>query len=229
MNDSFKKLELSLGYQFQDRDLLAKALSHASASPLNYERLEFLGDRVLGIAVAELLYHYFPTEKEGDLALRLAHLVSADTLAEVASDLNLGEYILHDRARLLKTTNSSGDIENNILADVCEAIIAALYLDGGLKAAQAFVKKYWGDRVKEHKDPPKDPRTRLQEWAQKKGYPLPQYRVCEQTGPDHAPLFTIEVTVQNHPSQQGTGPTKQKAGHAAAKALLEKLSQTCNQ
>ncbi len=216
MDDLLKKL----GVSFHDHDLLHRALTHASAdSGNNYERLEFLGDRVLGLVMAHFLYETFPDEPEGHLAKRHAALVQGKTLAQVAREIDLGAYIhLSDAER-----TTGGDRNENILADVMEAIIGALYLDSGLAPCAALIKHLWGERVHVLRKPPRDPKTALQEWAQGRGLPLPVYEEIKRTGPDHAPEFTIEVSVAGHESEQARGNSRRTAEKKAAELLLERL------
>ena len=183
------------------------------------ERLEFLGDRVLGLIVADALLRTFPGEDEGELAPRLAALVSAPTLARVAAVLDLHEYVKVARGQRADTA------ETAVLADACEAIIGALYIDGGLAAAEKFIAAHWGPLMHAEIVPPKDAKTTLQEWAQGRGLPLPSYRVVEESGPAHAPSFKMTVMVQGYPEMTGQGRTKRLATQAAASALLEKLSE----
>ncbi|MGF1609801.1 MAG: ribonuclease III [Kiloniellales bacterium] len=215
-----------LGHDFAEPDLLRHALSHPSiitgraARNTSYQRLEFLGDRVLGLVVAELLYRRFPNEAEGDLARRLAALVRQDSLARVAEALDLGPHL-----RLAKAEEEAGGRLNPaLLADACEAVIGALYLDGGLEAARALIEPRWTPLLEAEASPPQDAKTALQEWAQGRGLPLPLYREVARAGPDHEPLFTVEVAVEGRPAAQGEGRSKRLAEQAAASALLERLT-----
>ncbi|MGE0257849.1 MAG: ribonuclease III [Alphaproteobacteria bacterium] len=223
-----------LGHDFARPALLAEALTHPSAlpaaqkgrrrarrgaGPRDYERLEFLGDRVLGLVVADLLWRRFDTEPEGPLTRRHAQLVRRDTLAAVAAEIGLDGAI-----QLSPAEAASGAARNPaILADVLEAVIAAIYLDGGFDAAFAFVERWWGPRLADMGRPPRDPKTLLQEWAQGRGLPLPSYRLVEASGPDHALQFTIAVAVAGHDEASATASSKRAAETAAAAALLERL------
>lgn len=214
-----------LGHRFARPELLALALTHSSLSKARRdrhetnERLEFLGDRVLGLVVAEILIARFPTESEGDLAYRHAGLVRRDALAQVARSVGLGAFM-----RMSRGEDDGGGRDNpGLLADCCEAVIAALYLDGGFAVARRFIRDQWADMVEERRDPPKDDKTRLQEWAQGRGLPLPGYREVGREGPAHAPQFTIEVTVEGEAPARGSGASKRMAEQAAAQALLERL------
>ncbi|MDH3703363.1 MAG: ribonuclease III [Alphaproteobacteria bacterium] len=211
-----------LDHEFADPALLRRALLHRSAAPtgdLGYERLEFLGDRVLGLVVTDMLMAAFPAEDEGALARRLAGLVRRETLADAARGLGLGSFI-----RLSRSEEEYGGRDNEtILADVCEAIIGALYQDGGLEAARGFIQRHWAERLAAAVEPPRDAKTALQEWAQGRGLPLPVYRMASRTGPDHAPEFTVSVEVQGQAPVEGTGPSKRLAEQVAAACLIQRI------
>ena len=211
-----------IGYEFADPDLAGTALTHRSATGRDertYERLEFLGDRVLALVVADMLYDAFPDEEEGALAKRLVALVRRETLADVATRLRVGPLI-----RLSRGEEEAGGRENQgILADVCESLIGAIYRDGGLDAARAFIERHWSALMEGTAEPPKDAKTSLQEWAQGRGFALPSYRQVGRSGPDHAPHFTIEVSVGEFPPEIGAGPSKRIAEQIAAEKLLERL------
>ena len=214
-----------LGHRFARPELLVRALTHPSAAHRrgaredSYERLEFLGDRVLGLIVADLLLRRFPEENEGELALRHAGLVRRETLAQIAEELDLGSHL-----RLAKGEAAAGERDNPaILADSCEAVISAVYLDGGLDAARALVEPLWTPLLEAALEPPRDAKTILQEWAQARGLPLPDYREVGRTGPDHGPVFTVEVAVQGHPPAAGEGRSKRLAEQAAAGLLMSRI------
>jgi ribonuclease-3 len=233
-----------LGYAFARPELLTDALTHPSAlsSPGRqarrrsrkaksgagrrggYERLEFLGDRVLGLVIADLLWRRFEHEPEGDLTRRLTHLVRRDALARVATMIGL------DRHLLLSPSEAAAGAARNpgILADVLEAVIAAIYLDGGFAAAVAFIERFWEPLLSEMEAPPSDPKTTLQEWAQGRKLPLPDYRLVATSGPDHAPQFTVAVQVKGHDEASATASSKRAAETGAAAALLERLSGATN-
>ena len=217
-------LAARLGHDFARPELLVQALTHPSAAGRggarsSYERLEFLGDRVLGVVIADLLLHRFPRENEGALALRLAQLVRRETLAEVARDLDLGHHL-----RLAKGEEAAGERDNPaLLADACEALIGALYLDAGLEAARAVIEPRWAPRLEAAGKPPQDAKTALQEWAQGRGLPLPEYREVARTGPAHAPHFTVEAWVEGQAPEPGEGRSKRLAEQAAAERLLARL------
>lgn len=218
------KLADILGHQFQDASLLNQALMHASATHAgdrldSNERLEFLGDRVLGLVLAELLIDKFPGEEEGAIAARFSALARAEALTRVAREIGLGDHLIVSKGE----RNAGGHSKANVLADACEAVIAALYLDGGLAAAQRFIHTNWAAMLEETPTPPKDNKTSLQEWAQSKGLPLPEYHEIDRTGPAHAPEFTVEASVAGFPGMRGTGGSKRVAEQAAAAALVNKL------
>ena len=219
-----RELARRIGHNFADPDLLERALTHASRNSrpgggANYERLEFLGDRVLGLVVADLLYHHFPDEEEGALARRFAMLVRRETLAEVAEEIDLGPAVILARGEI-----EAGTQENpGVLSDCMEAVIAALYLDGGLEAARDFIAGHWTPRLEADPTPPKDAKTELQEWAQAQGLPLPDYREIGRDGPAHDPRFTIAVSVDGAEAVEGSGSSKRQAEQAAAEALLAKV------
>ena len=219
-------LEDRLGHCFGRQDLLTQALTHPSLCVKNrglasYERLEFLGDRVLGVVIAAMLFERFPAESEGDLARRFTSLVRMETLAEVALSLRLDQDILLSRG----DEGSGGRDNPSLQADVCEAVIAALYLDGGFDCAESFVRKNWAQLLTRDPAPPQDAKSALQEWAQARALPLPCYRVVERTGAAHAPQFVIEVSVSGFAPVCADGPSKRKAEQCAAALLLDSLRQ----
>ena len=208
-----------LGHRFEKPGILIQALTHSSATRDRLdanERLEFLGDRVLGLVLAGLLLEAFPGEKEGEIAYRFSALARSETLTRVAEEIGLAPHI-----ELSSGEEEAGGRQNaSILADCLEAIIAALFLDGGLEAAEAFIHRHWRPLMDKEPAPPKDAKTMLQEWAQGRGLPLPEYRVTGQLGPDHAPRFTVEVTVHEKKPASGQGASKRAAEQTAAEALL---------
>lgn len=211
-----------IGYTFQQPALLQEALSHPSVTShedANYQRLEFLGDAVLGMVVAEMLYHTFPEENEGELARRKAALVSGPTVAEVARLIELGAEL-----KLTQSEEAAGGRENlSILEDACEALIGAVFLDGGCDPASAFIRKFWTPLLKKISSPPKDAKTALQEWTQARGLGLPQYELLSSTGPAHAPEFKIRVSIEGQGEATATGASKKSAEHDAAQQLLGRL------
>jgi ribonuclease-3 len=211
--------ESSLGHRPRDAALFERALTHSSRGDDHYERLEFLGDRVLGLAIAEWLYELFPDEPEGKLSPRLNSLVSRTTCAEVAREIGVA-----DQALLGKQAREDGAADSdNVLGDIIEALIGALYLEAGLEAARAFIRDAWGDRVNTHDKAPKHPKSALQEWAAANDRKAPHYEVTRRTGPHHAPHFEISVTINGVGEARAEGASKQEAETAAAQALLDKL------
>ncbi|HEX8573026.1 MAG TPA: ribonuclease III [Allosphingosinicella sp.] len=212
-------LEEILGRRPRDPALFERALTHASFGEAQYERLEFLGDRVLGLAVAGWLYELFPEEPEGKLSRRLNALVARETCAEVARELGVGP-----RVRLGKQAREDGASDSdNVIGDVVEALIGALYLDSGLEAAEAFVRSAWSDRVSTGDKAPQHPKSALQEWAAAQERKPPAYRLAERSGPQHAPTFVVEVEIKGVGSATAEGASKQEAETAAAAKLLEQL------
>jgi ribonuclease-3 len=216
------KLEARLGYKFADPELLDRALTHSSAiAPakrvaLSYQRLEFLGDRVLGLVVADMLYRKFPKANEGDLSRSLNALVRKETCAMIARELNLGPDLnLGD-----SEARTGGADKDAILGDVMEALLGAVYMDGGLGPAFEIIERLFGERIGQSGTERADAKTTLQEWAQGRGLEPPVYEEIERTGPDHAPEFTIAVKLGNFDPLTATGPSKKLAEHKAAEAFL---------
>ena len=213
-------LEDLLGRRPADRALFERALTHASFDDAQYERLEFLGDRVLGLVIADWLYALFPDEPEGKLSRRLNALVARETCAEVGRELGVGA-----RVRLGKQAREDGASDSdNVVGDDVEALIGALYVDAGLGAASAFVRRAWDERVSAHDKAPHHPKSALQEWAAAQDRKPPTYRLAERTGPQHAPTFVVEVAINGIGSATAEGASKQEAETAAAAKLLEQLS-----
>lgn len=216
-------IQARLGYQFKDKKLLECALTHSSYGDgrrkvRDNERLEFLGDRVLGLLTAEVLFHTAPDDKEGKLARRLNALVRKETCARVARKLGLGDALFMSPSE----ERQGGREKLSILGDACEALIAALYIDGGRASVQAFYDEYWTNEIKlVTQSSNKDPKTELQEKAASFGYGLPTYVVTERSGPDHRPLFVIKVDIEGLGSALGTGKSKKDAERFAALHLLE--------
>lgn len=219
-----KDLQQRLGYRFKNQALMHEALTHPSASSskqLNYQRLEFLGDRVLGLVVAGLLIGRYPNENEGDLAKRHARLVSREVVALAARKLDIGPSIV-----LSKGEAEAGGADNpSALGDVLESLLGAIYLDGGLEPAKTLALSLWEPMLSLDLSPPRDAKTSLQEWSQSKGLGLPVYQVLSSTGPQHDPCFTVLVSVAGRKAE-GTGGSKRAAEQAAAKALLEGMNQS---
>lgn len=219
---TLEAVERALGHPFQRRDLLEEALTHASAATVvdpHNQRLEFLGDRVLGLVVAEALLEAFPAEEEGGLAPRLNALVRKETCAEVAVEIGLGAHLQMSRSEMA----TGGRKKSALLADAMEAVIAAVYLDAGFDGARQVVLRFWGSRLKTQKATPIDAKTALQEWAQARGLPLPTYALLRREGPDHAPVFTVSATLSTGQSAEGAGPAKRGAEQEAAAALMAQL------
>ena len=216
-----KELEGHLGYAFEDRALLKKALTHASvrqasAKRRDNERLEFLGDRVLGLAVAELLSELYPAANEGQLARLYNRLVRGGTCAEVARSLDLGPSLVLSESE----ASSGGRDKETILADACEALLGAIFLEAGYDKAREVVRKHWGARLDGSPAETADAKSALQEWAQGQGLDLPDYVEIAREGPDHAPRFTSEVRIKGKKPARGEGASKRSAEQAAATALL---------
>ncbi len=217
-----RDLAARIGYAFQRPELLDQALSHSTALQggekiKSYQRLEFLGDRVLGLAIASMLIDAYPGANEGDMSKRLADLVRAETCTEAARAMEADKAI-----RLGKAKGHQTLLTDTILADVAESIIGAVYLDGGYAPAAAVVERFWRDRVLNPEMPQQDSKTMLQEWAQGSGLPMPSYRELERTGPDHNPRFLVEVMVSSRAPAQGSGRSKRGAEQAAAAAMLDR-------
>ncbi|MDL2404463.1 ribonuclease III [Rhizobium calliandrae] len=215
------RLEAAIGHEFAEKERLDWALTHASARTHkagNYERLEFLGDRVLGLCIAELLFQTFGTATEGELSVRLNQLVSAETCAEVADEMQLHLFI-RTGADVKKLT---GKRMLNVRADVVESLIAALYLDGGLEVARKFILRYWERRAIRADGARRDAKTELQEWAHAKYGVTPVYRVDDRSGPDHDPRFTVTVEVAGTAPETGIERSKRAAEQVAATRILER-------
>ena len=211
-----------LGHRFGDIGLLREALTHASLSGptrRNNQRLEFLGDRVLGLTIAEALLAADTHAAEGMLAPRLNALVRQETCAEVARAVGLGEVLKLGRSEM----QSGGRRKDALLADAMEAVIAAVYLDAGFAAAKALVLRLWGERIAAVQTDAQDAKTALQEWAQARGLPPPSYTVTQRQGPDHAPAFTVQARLSSGETASATASPKRAAEQAAARALLERV------
>lgn len=221
-DDPLQDIQECLDYTFNNKELLERALTHSSTgSATNYERLEFLGDRVVGLVIAHILWETFTDEAEGDLAKRHAALVQGKMLAKVARLMNLGKAM-----QLSDAERAAGGAENdNILADGVEGVIGALYVDGGLDPCAKAIKRLWGNSIHIMKAPPQDPKTALQEWAQARTLPLPVYELVGKEGPDHAPTFEIKVTVEGYPPWACKGTSRRNAEKEAAAMLLAHLKE----
>lgn len=209
---------MKINYQFKDPALLQKALTHPSSKKLkinDFERLEFLGDRILGVMVADLLYHTFPTEKEGDLAKRQSVLISREVCQDVAREIDLAQH--------LKFVGTDFDGKSSVLGDAMEALIAAIYLDGGMEAVRNHILPLWKSRLSISVAPPKDNKSLLQEWTQSRGLGIPKYELVATVGPAHAPEFEISLTI-NDISLTAKGNSRKVAEQEVAKKFLERLS-----
>ena len=205
-----------LGHDFQDPELLKRALTHAGANSANSnERLEFLGDRVLALVVAETLYARYPEEDEGSLTRRVHSLVRWEACARVGEEIGLWDHLV-----LTRSEAAGGRARGPILGSALEAVIAALYLDGGMDVARAFIIRWWGVMFADAATDVRDAKTRLQEWAQARGKPVPAYAVTGRVGPDHAPTFTVSVEVAGLVPVSAQGRSRQEAEKAAAAQLL---------
>jgi ribonuclease-3 len=219
-------LEERIGYKFADKAMLERALTHISAlsgGPQkrtdSYQRLEFLGDHVLGLVISDMLFRAFPKANEGELSRRLADLVRKETCAEVAKAMDLGPALKLGNSE----SHAGGRSRNTILADACEALVGGVFIDGGYGAAEALVARYWQERMLKPLRPLRDPKTMLQEWAQGRGLPTPAYSELARTGPHHNPKFRVAVALPDRPPAEGIGASKRAAEQAAAAAMLTKV------
>ncbi|WP_425039860.1 ribonuclease III [Primorskyibacter sp. S187A] len=222
LSAALKSLQDKLGYRFRDPALLVRAVTHSSMSSStrdDNQRLEFLGDRVLGLVMSEALLAQDEDAREGQLAPRYNALVRKETCADVARQIDLGDALKLGRSEML----SGGRRKQALLGDAMEAVIAAVYLDSGFDAARDLILRLWGKRISSVEEDARDPKTTLQEWAQARGMPPPQYIQLNRSGPDHAPEFTIEARLQDGQSCTASGGSKRLAEHAAAKALLKQV------
>lgn len=221
MTNVFDQLENRIGYQFADRAWLERAMTHASFGDgrrdiRNNERLEFLGDRVLGLLTADFVFHHYENVDEGGLAPRLNAIVRKEACARAARRAGLGEAL-----RMSPAEERSGGREKvSVLGDACEALMGALYLDGGMSAAKEFFEQFFEEERAATGKKPKDAKTSVQEWALARGLGVPVYQEVRRQGPDHRPSFTIALTIPGYPESIGEGPSKQAAERAAAKAFL---------
>jgi ribonuclease-3 len=218
--NEFEKL---INYKFKNVELIELAFTHSSLKKrikknISYERLEFLGDRVLSLIISHELFIKFPNEDEGSLSKRLSDLVSKNKLIEVAKELNLQGLLKIDSS---ERKNMNKNKNNSILSDVCESVIGAIFLDGGVSEARKFIKKYWKDKIDENILPPTDPKTLLQEIIQKKGAKLPKYTLKSKKGPSHYPEFEVTVSVEGFKTFTGIGKTIKIAQINAAKKHLD--------
>jgi ribonuclease III len=222
-------LERRLGYSFRDPKLVALALTHLSAQSnggqgrtQSYQRLEFLGDRVLGVVVASRLYAAFPRASEGELSMRFAKLVRRETCAEIAAAWDVGPHVVLG----LGEARGGGRKKEAILGDVCEALIGAVFVDGGFEGAEKVVLAAWGERVTADAEPARDAKTAVQEWAQSRAIPAPRYEEVERSGPAHAPHFVMRVLLDGFEPEIGAASSKRAAEQAAAQAFLDRWGTT---
>ncbi len=223
-SEAIRSFEQRLGYEFSNLSLLVEALTHSSIASdfrKDNQRLEFLGDRVLGLVMAEALLEIDQTAPEGTLAPRFNALVRKETCAEVARQIELGGVLKIGRSEML----SGGRRKDALLGDGMEAVIAAIYKDGGFEIAKTIIIKLWGDRVKDVKVDARDPKTMLQEWAQARGQNPPNYEVISRSGPDHAPDFLVKVILASGETSEAMAGSKRQAEQMAAKALLQKIGE----
>ncbi len=213
-------LEERLGYRFKEIALLEQALTHKSfvtgRKHASNQRLEFLGDRILGLAVAEMLYQTYPGNLEGELSQRHTALVRNETCVEVALLLDLGSHLQLGAGE----RNSGGERNHSILGDACEAVIGAIFLDGGYEPARDMIGRYWRALMQASAQAPRDAKALLQEWALGRGLPVPNYREVERTGPDHKPSFRVSLELPGILPVEGVGPSKREAERAAASTML---------
>ena len=219
----YSALEGRIGYSFADKSLLDRALTHISAlsgGPQNrvssYQRLEFLGDHVRGLVISDMLYRAFPKANEGELSKRLADLVRKETCAAVAKEMDLGPALRLGNSE----AHAGGRLRATILADACEGLVGAVFVDGGYPASEALIAKFWQDRMLKSVKPLRDAKTMLQEWAQARGLPTPAYKEIGRTGPHHDPEFKVAVVLPERPQAEGLGASKRAAEQAAAAAML---------
>lgn len=220
INPSFVKVEEIIGYKFKDPHWLERALTHSSTNDhFNYQRLEFLGDRVLGLVIAHALFVEFRGENEGGLAKRHTALVQGPTLALIGQAHGIGEHIILSESE----RHAGGNLNENIIADVVESLIGAIYIDGGYDEAQKAILALWGDNIQTLDEAPQDPKTELQEWVQARGLDLPCYDIIEKTGPDHAPSFVIQLTVDGQEPMTASGTSRRTAEKTVARKMLKRL------
>ncbi|RDD35634.1 Ribonuclease 3 [Wolbachia endosymbiont of Cylisticus convexus] len=223
LNDTISKV---INYKFTDHAILEEALTHPSVNKRNsenqivsYERLEFLGDSVLNMVVSAMLFKMFPKEKEGALAKRKTDLVCGSTIANVAKEVELGNFIIMNNSERYNGGRCTlKNLENSL-----EALIGAIYIDGGFESVEKFIIRHWEKLAKDILDPPQDPKTSLQEWTQKNKLPLPEYELVKQTGPAHNPEFTISICIENYGKVSASAYSKKIAEQKAAELMLEKI------
>ena len=223
--DALNEVEAAINYVFKDKDLIHHAMTHPSIlgsdedAHHSNQRLEFLGDRVLGLVISERLIERFPTDREGEMAPKLNALVNKSACARAIRHLGVGEHLMMGNGEI----KTGGRGRESTLGDLCEAVIGAIYLDGGLKAARAYIEFAWADEFSRPLAAIQNPKSVLQDWALKRGMALPAYKVTGRTGPEHELEFEVLVTLADGMSATGVGSSKQDAGRAAAERLLKQL------
>ena len=223
------ELESRLGHSFHDPELASLALDASFRAKLggqgraqSYQRLEFLGDRVLGVVIASRLYSAFPQASEGELSMRFAKLVSRETCAEIAAEWDVGPHVALGPGE----ARGGGRKKAAILSDVCESLIGAVFVDGGFEAAEALILRSWGARITADAEPVRDAKTAVQEWAQSRALAAPRYEEVERSGPAHAPHFVMRVVLEGFAPELGAASSKRAAEQVAAQAFLDRWSAT---
>ena len=220
MSSQYSELYEILGYSFKDESLIREALTHPSLEGTpSYQRLEFIGDRVLGLAIAAWMFELHPNADEGGLASRHTNLVRREACAKIAADLNLGDFI-----HMAKSSEDTGGRKREtIIADVCESVIGAIYLEAGYLEAEKIIRKFWHEMAHNVKVAKRDAKTRLQELVQSRGKSTPVYTTIDKMGPDHQPTFTLVVSVQGEGEETAKGFSKRDAEQLAAEKILKRL------
>ncbi len=219
-NERFDEISGQIGYRFSDEKLLVRALTHPSTQKHkgDYQRLEFLGDRVLGLVIAEHLFRTMPHKGEGELTAFLSSLVRFESCAIAGDSIGLSDLVIVGAGERAKGVN----LNRTILGDVMEALIAAIYLDGGMEQAQGFILRTWKDLLQHPEKAPKDAKTFLQEWALGRSLPIPAYSIIKREGPEHEPVFVVSVEVKGHAPAEGTARSKRAAEQEAADLFLKR-------
>ncbi|MEM6812469.1 MAG: ribonuclease III [Pseudomonadota bacterium] len=220
MMSDLKEFQNKIGYAFDDEHWLERALTHSSTNEdYNYQRLEFLGDRVLGLVIASRLFRDFRQEREGGLAKRHTALIQGHTCAMIGQAYGFQDYMILSQSE----EEAGGRSNENIIADIVESVIGAIFVDGGYEKAEEIVLKLWGDNIHNLEEAPQDPKTELQEWVQARGLELPLYEIVNKDGPDHAPVFTIRLVVQGAEPIEADGPSRRQAEKTVASNMLKLL------
>lgn len=218
--ERFEQITQQIGHRFADPVLLIRALTHGSTQKHkgDYQRLEFLGDRVLGLVIAEHLFRTFPNLTEGELTPIHSGLVRAEACAAAGDTIGLSEIVIVGVGEKAKGVN----LNRTVLGDVMEALVAAVYLDGGMDTARAFVLRTWAAMLANPQAIAKDAKTFLQEWALARAYPIPAYRILSREGPEHEPVFVVSVEVKDHQPAEGSAKSKRAAEQGAAELFLKR-------